>query len=164
MAFDYFDMDKRAEPFEPVALGGGGAGGGARWSADPIPAAPGPAVRGKPGRASDSRTTFESRAELDETTTNLTEIRRYHAELEAMRNADQPIPESIADVLRVGNFTIDEFVEICQSAAEDVAGKSAATLAAAVRDMKDGRGTTDYVEMIKRMAAQGREPPGVEPL
>ena len=79
-----------------------------------------------------------------------------------MRNGDQPIPESIADVLRVGDMTIDEFVEICQSAAEDVAGKSAATLAAVMRDMKDGRGTTDYVEMIKRMAAQGREPPGVE--
>ena len=59
-------------------------------------------------------------------------------------------------------MTIDEFVEICQSAAEDVAGKSAATLAAVMRDMKAGRGTTDYVEMIKRMAAQGREPPGIE--
>ena len=60
-----------------------------------------------PGRASDGSTTFASRAELDETTTNLAEIRRYHAELEAMRNGDQPIPESVADVLRLGNFTID---------------------------------------------------------
>ena len=162
VAFDYFDLDKRAEPFEPVGLGSGGAGGMGRWSADPMPAAQGSAARGQPGRANDGSTEFASRAELEETTTNLTEIRRYHAELEAMRNGDQPIPASIADVLGVGNFTIDEFVEICQSAAEDVAGKSAATLAAAMRDMKDGRGTTDYVEMIKRMAAQGREPPGVE--
>lgn len=144
VAFDYFDLDKRAEPFEPVLLGSGGAGGGARWSADPMPAAPGPAARGKPGRASDS-STFASRAEL-----------------EATRNGDQPIPESIAEVLLVGDMTIDEFVEICQSAVEDVAGKSATTLAAVMRDMKDGRGATDYVEMIKRMAAQGREPPGVE--
>ena len=59
-------------------------------------------------------------------------------------------------------MTIDEFVEICQSAAEDVAGKSVTTLAAVMRDMKAGRGTTDYVERIKRMAAQRREPPGVE--
>ncbi len=162
VAFDYFDLDKRAEPFEPVGLGSGGAGSGARWSADPMPATEDPAAHGKPGRASDGSTAFASRAELDETTTNLTEIRRYHAELEAMRNGDQPIPESIADVLRLGDMTIDEFVEICQSAAEDVAGKSAATLVTVMRDMKDGRGTTDYVEMIKRMAAQGREPPGVE--
>ena len=48
-----------------------------------------------------------------------------------------------------------------RAAAEDVAGKSATTLAAVMRDTKDGRGTTDYVEMIKRMAAQGRELPGV---
>ena len=35
--FDYFDIDKRAEPFEPVSLGSGGAGGGGggRWSPDP---------------------------------------------------------------------------------------------------------------------------------
>lgn len=163
VAFDYFDLDKRAEPFEPVVLGGGGAGGGGgRWSADPMLTGQGTATRGKSGHANDGSTTFASRAELEETATNLTEIRRYHAELEAMRNGDQPIPESVAEVLRVGNFTIDEFVEICQSAAEDVAGKSAATLAEGMRDMKAGRGTTDYVEMIKRMAAQGREPPGIE--
>lgn len=163
VAFDYFDLDKRAEPFEPVVLGGGGAaGGGGQWNADPMPAGQSTATRGTPGRANDGSAGFASRAELEETATNLTEIRRYHAELEAMRNGDQPIPESVADVLRVGNFTIDEFVEICQSAAEDVAGKSAATFAAVMRDMKDGRGTTDYVEMIKRMAAQGREPPGIE--
>jgi hypothetical protein len=94
--------------------------------------------------------------------THLSEIRRYHAELEAMRNGDLPISESIADVLRVGDFTIDEFVEICQAAAENVAGESAAALSVAMRDVKTGRGTTDYVEMIKRMATDGREPPGLE--
>ena len=39
------------------------------------------------------------------------------------------------------------------------AAQRATTLAAALRDAKEGQGT-NYVEMIKRMAAQGREPPG----
>ena len=39
---------------------------------------------------------------------------------------------------------------------ENLAGQKATTLAAAMRDAKDGQGTADYVEMIKRMAAQGR--------
>ena len=41
-----------------------------------------------------------------------------------MRDGGQSIPESMADVLRVEDMTIDEFVEIFQFAAEDVAGKS----------------------------------------
>ena len=37
VAFDYFDLAKRAEPFEPVVIGdGGAAGGGGQWSADPM--------------------------------------------------------------------------------------------------------------------------------
>ena len=89
--FDYFDIDKRAEPFEPVALGGGGADAGGRWSPDASLGTLGPAVR---DRFASDGTAFLSRDGL--------------------------------------------------------------------RDMKAGRGTTDYVEMIKRMAAQKREPPGVE--
>ena len=73
-----------------------------------------------------------------------------------MRNGDQPIPQSMAAALRKGDMTIDEFVEICQAAMENLAGQKATTLAAAMRDAKDGQGTADYVEMIKRMAAQGR--------
>ena len=79
-----------------------------------------------------------------------------------MRNGDEPIPESMAAALRKGDTTIDEFVEICQAAMENLAGEKASTLAAVMRDAEDGQGTTDYVEMIKRMAAQGREPPGIE--
>ena len=82
--------------------------------------------------------------------------------LEAMRSGDQPIPESMADALGKGDVTIDEFVEICQAAMENLAGQKATTLAAVMRDAEGGQGTTDYVEMIKRMAAQGREPPGIE--
>lgn len=75
---------------------------------------------------------------------------------------DQPISESMAAALRNGNVTINEFVEICQAAMENLAGEKPTTLAAATRDAEDGRGTTNYVEMIKRMAAQGHEPPGIE--
>lgn len=159
--FAYFDLDQRAAPFEPALLGAGGGGGGG-WGADPAPTAQGLAARDKPRRASDGSTTFAPRAAVGGTATHLSEIRRYHAELEAMRNGDLPISESIADVLRVGDFTIDEFVEICQAAAENVAGESAAALSVAMRDVKTGKGTTDYVEMIKRMATDGREPPGLE--
>ena len=156
---DYFDIDKRAEPFEPASLGSGGAGGGGRWSPDLSLATWGPAVR---DRFASGGVGFLSRDELGKTANDLADIRRFYAELEAMRNGDQPIPESMATALRKGDVTIDEFVEICQTAMENLAGQKATTLAVAMRDAKDGQGTTDYVEMIKRMAAQGREPPGVE--
>ena len=159
--FDYFDIDERAEPFEAVLLGSGfgGAGGGGRWSPDPSLEAWGPAAR---DRFASGGTGFLLRDELGKTATDLTDLRRFYAELEAMRNGDQPIPESMADALGKGDTTIDEFVEICQTAMENLAGEKATTLAAVMRDTKDGRSTTDYVEMIKRMAAQGREPPGIE--
>ena len=155
--FDYFDIYKRAEPFQPASLGSGGGGG--RWSPDPSLETWGPAAR---DRFASGGTGFLPRDELGKTANDLTDLRRFCAELEAMRSGDQPIPESMADALGKGDVTIDEFVEICQAAMENLAGERATTLAAVMRDTKDGRSTTDYVEMIKRMAAQGREPPGIE--
>ena len=73
-----------------------------------------------------------------------------------MRNGDDPISESIAAELRKGDVTIDEFVEICQAAMERLAGDKATTLAAVMRGAKDGQGTTDYVEMIKRLSPPPR--------
>ena len=49
-------------------------------------------------------------------------------------------------------MTIDEFVEICQAAMESLAGHKATTLAAVMRGAKHSQGTTDYVEMIKRLS------------
>ena len=62
------------------------------------------------------------------------------------------MPASMVAALQEGDVTIDEFVEIIQAAIENLAAERATTLAAVLRDAKEGQGTTDYVEMIKRMA------------
>ena len=168
--FDYFDVDKRAEPFEEVSFGARGAGGGGGgsgghddrpWPAAPTPAAQGFAGRAQLGQVSDGAVGFSSRSAADSAAASIEVMRGFHAYIEAMRNGDEPVPQDIAEQLRLEGATMEEFFQQCQNAAERVAGTSASTLAAATRDAKDGHGTTDYVEIIKRMAAQGREPPGV---
>ncbi len=157
--FAYFDVKQQAEPFEAISQGSGVAGGGGRGSIDPWPMAPGSPPRDIFAKAP---TTFMSRDKLGKTANDLKEIRRFHAGLEAMRNGEEPMPESMAANLRNGDVTIDEFVEIIQAAMENMAAERASTLAAALRDAKVGQGTTDYVRLITLVAAQGRDVPGVE--
>ena len=47
-------------------------------------------------------------------TASLAEVRRFHAGLEAMRDGGDTFSESIAELLRKGGLTMDEFVERCQ--------------------------------------------------